>query len=57
MTKKTSDEDKEFYSDEEINDLAEWLEDLTLKQCFFIKDSYEAMMTHRAGEVGQAYVH
>lgn len=32
------------YTDEEVNELAEWLEDLTLKQCFFLKESFEAYL-------------
>lgn len=47
---------KQAYSDEEINELAEWLEDLTLKQAFFIKESYEAMLSMKAQEAGCGYV-
>lgn len=47
---------KDAYTDEEINELAEWLEDLTLKQAFFIKESYEAMLKMKAQETGSGYV-
>lgn len=36
------------YTDEQINDLADWLEDLTLKQAFFLKETYEAHMRQQA---------
>lgn len=48
---------KNAYSDEEINELAEWLEDLTLKQAFFLKESYEAMLRFKAAEIGNGMVH
>lgn len=47
----------DVYTDEEINELAEWLEDLTLRQAFFLKESYEQLLQAQAHEVGQAYVH
>ncbi len=42
--------EQEFYSDEEINELAEWAEGLTIKQLFFLKDSYEALQEIRVHE-------
>lgn len=49
--------EKESYTDEEINDLAEWLEDLTLRQAFFLKDSYEGFLNAQATESGNTHVH
>lgn len=45
------------YSNEEINQLAEWFEELTIKQAFFIKESYEAMMKQQAYEFSNGHVH
>lgn len=47
---------KEFYSDAEINELASWYEDLTLRQAFFLKDQYEHLLNHHALEAGSNYV-
>lgn len=44
------------YSDEEINELAEWLEGLTIKQVFFLRDSYESYKVLMAQEIGDKYV-
>ena len=55
----TKSQAKDEYTDEEINELAEWLEDLTLKQAFFLKDTYEAHLRLQANEhqgKGNAYV-
>jgi hypothetical protein len=49
--------EKEVYTDEEINELAEWLEDLTLKQCFFLKDTYESWLKQNALSYGNSHVH
>lgn len=49
--------EKEVYSDEEINQIATWFEDLTIAQLSFIKDSYTEMLQARALDVGQLYVH
>lgn len=50
--------DKNSYSDEEINELAEWFEELTLRQAFFLKDSYEGYLKAQAQEyTGGTYVH
>lgn len=46
----------DIYSDEDINELSEWLEDLTLKQIFFLKESYEIMLKQFAMECGSQYV-
>lgn len=49
--------EKEIYSDEEINKLAEWIEELTIAQISFLKESYASMLQAQAHEIGQAYVH
>ena len=50
--------DKDIYSDKEINELAEWLGDLTLKQTFFLKESYESFMKIEARDFGgNGYIH
>lgn len=55
--KKKEETQKQSYSDQEINDLAEWLDDLTLKQAFFIKASYEGLLKDYATECGSLHVH
>ncbi len=47
----------ESYSDDQINELSEWLDDLTLKQVFFIKESYEGLLKSQANSCDSAYVH
>ncbi len=48
----------EIYTDQEINEIAEWAQDLTLKQLFFLKESYESMLKIQAYEFGgNGYVH
>lgn len=54
MTEK--EEAKHSYSDEEINELAEWMGDLTIKQLFFLKESYEAHKQINAEALGFEYV-
>ncbi len=49
--------EKDSYTDQEINELAEWLEDLTLKQVFFLKQSYDGYLKAQAQESGCAHVH
>ena len=49
--------EKDHYSDEEINEFAEWFQDLTLRQLFFIKASYEGFQNTQAQEIGNGYVH
>lgn len=48
---------EEAYTDEEINELASWFEDLTIKQLFFLKYSYEALMALEAEQVGNGLIH
>lgn len=40
--------DYESYTDEDINNIAEWLNNLTFRQLMFLKDSYEAMLKEQA---------
>lgn len=47
----------ENYTDEEINELAEWLEELTLKQAFFLKESYEAFLKMKTAHEADTHVH
>lgn len=45
------------YSPSEIDELAEWFQDLTLKQAFFLKESFEAHLKLQAQGHGSMYVH
>lgn len=45
------------YSDKEINELAEWLEELTLKEAFFLKESYEGYLKKRLMHEVDKHVH
>ena len=45
------------YTDQEINEFADWFAALTIEQLFFIKKSYEQMMTVQAKECGHEFVH
>lgn len=47
-----------LYSDDEINELADWFQDLTIKQLFFLKQSYDAMQVMQAQGImkGNTYV-
>lgn len=56
--KRSVTQEQETYSDEEVNELAEWFEDLTLRQAFFLKESYEGFLSAQAKEyTGGTYVH
>lgn len=48
---------KEIFTDEEINEIADWLESLTIQQLFFLKESYEALLQSYAHEAGSSHVH
>lgn len=50
-------EDVEYYAQEDVDDLQEWIENLTLKQAFFLKETYEQFLITQANETGNAYVH
>lgn len=54
---KSQSQEKDTYSDAEINELAEWLEDLTLKQAFFLKESYEGYINQQSTSCGSEYAH
>ena len=43
-------------TDEEVNEIAEWLESLSMVQLMFIKKSYEALLQLRSTETGNMYV-
>lgn len=47
---------EDIYSQEEVDELQEWIENLTLKQAFFLKDTYEAFLNTQATENGSMYV-
>lgn len=49
--------EKTIFTDEEINKLADWYEDLTIAQLQFLKQSYTAMLQAQAKEIGQEHVH
>ncbi len=40
----------------QINELAEWLDDLSFEQLQFLKSTYEAMLKAQALECGSEYV-
>jgi hypothetical protein len=44
------------YSAKEINEMAEWLNELSFEQLMFLKDSYESMLQVRAQECNSTYV-
>ena len=46
-------QEKTQVTDQEINDLAEWYQDLTIEQLRFLKESYEALIQHTATEYQQ----
>lgn len=48
---------KAHFSDQEINNLADWFAALTIDQLFFIMKSYEQMMDVQAKACGHDYVH
>lgn len=47
----------ENYTNDEINELAEWLEDLTLKEAFFLKESYESFLKLKTAHEVDIHVH
>lgn len=47
---------REPVTDEEINQVAEWFQGLTIQQLFFIKASYEDMLQYQARTCGNEYV-
>lgn len=57
MSRQETKQQKTEYTDEEINELAEWVESLTLKQTFWLKESFEAYMKMRAINEESLHVH
>lgn len=57
MKKKTEKQEQEEYSDEEVNELAEWLQDLSIKQAFFLKESYEAYLNQQIQACDSTFMH
>lgn len=57
MKKISDSQQKDSYTDKEINELAEWLEDLTLKQAFFLKESYEVFLRQQLAREMDLNVH
>lgn len=51
-----SDRTKESYTDDEVNELAEWFDELTLRQAFFLKQSYEGYLCSQSHSCGNGYV-
>lgn len=49
--------DKERYSDQDMEDLIDWLSDLRLEQLFFIKDNLTEYYKYIAKQNGSEYVH
>lgn len=47
----------DYYSQDEVDELELWLENLTLKQAFFLKQTYEDYLLTLAHEAGSAHVH
>jgi hypothetical protein len=48
--------EKKLYSDDEINVLAEWFQNLTIAQLDFLKQSYDAMLVVQAKAHGNGFV-
>ena len=56
MTKQLEPKVFEAPSDQEINELAEWLESLNYKQIQFMKESYEGYLIQQSQAAGSMYV-
>lgn len=50
-------ESKRVLSEKELEELSKWIEDLTIDQMQFLKDSYVALLEAQAHEAGHYYVH
>lgn len=48
---------KPLYSDQEIIEVAEWLNELSLQQLIFLKQSYDAFLSMEAMHMGNTHVH
>lgn len=45
------------YTNEEINEIADWINDLTLQQLFFLRDSYFAFIAMQTLHMENKNVH
>lgn len=57
MNKELKEWEREEFTDEELNLLAEWFQNLTIAQLSYIKDSYTSQLQANAHEIGQLHVH
>lgn len=48
---------KHEYTDQELEELSEWMQSLTIAQWFFLRDSLEEFYEYIAKENGADYVH
>ncbi len=48
--------EKQKFTDEEINELSDWLQDLTIHQLMFIKEQYILWLSSKAQEQGCVHV-
>lgn len=48
---------KRTYTNEQINELADWVNNLTIDQLLFLKDSYENFMAIQLAQEGCTHVH
>ena len=49
--------DKPVYSDKEINEISDWLNELTIDQLFFLRDSYQAFLAMQTINMENNLVH
>ena len=49
--------EKTTYTDQEINELAEWVNDLTIEQIFFLKKTYQTFVAELLAQEGNGYFH
>lgn len=57
-TKEISESQKQDkYTQEEVDELGEWFAELTLKQAFFLKESYEAYLRMEMIDMESRHVH
>lgn len=56
MNQATKLEERHF-TDKEINDVSEWLNDLTFQQLLYLKKTYEDYLKYQASECGHEYEH
>lgn len=56
-TKEVITEKPKGFTDKEINEMSEWLNDLSLQQLFFLKSSYEAFLAMELVHMESPHVH